>query len=281
MCGSLSACSGVSGRRKDSGSFGLLESVKSSAVMQGLQRRSYSYCAPRSSPTRAPTGLVTVFRAMVNSGVPRLYMRYAATTPEITLPQTINLRTVPSFDIEPPVRVEMRALAIARGAELRPFRCRDAPGHPRRVVRKAQRAVRPEKNNSAMAAEAIEQVVDGIGSGLLRRAACCHAVDGPFAQHELHDRFTPPRERDRGRGVVGVTAAADQRAVTNTAGSLRKRAAGGGSRGKVAARIQCNRADRVMRVQRGVVHADLVGQPLLDFCVECGLAQRWIARAGT
>src|ERR1700742_2930108 len=62
-------------------------------------RSRYTYCAPRNSPTSDPMGLVMVFLAMVRTGVPRRYIRYAATTPERTVPTTISLLIFPSFDI--------------------------------------------------------------------------------------------------------------------------------------------------------------------------------------
>src|SRR5215469_15270739 len=95
----------------------------------------------------------------------------------------------------------MRVLGVAGGAELRAFcRC-NSPGHPRRVVRKAERAVGSQKNNAAVAAETVKEVVDGFGGGLLRRGALSDAIDGPLAQYKLHDGLAPARQR-YGRGIV-------------------------------------------------------------------------------
>src|SRR6202012_2632056 len=78
----------------------------------------------------------------------------------------------------------------------------DAPGHARCVVREAIAAVRAKQNDAAVAAEAAEKVGDrGLGGGF-GCVAGEYPVDGPFAEDQLHDGFTPAGERDRGAEIV-------------------------------------------------------------------------------
>ena len=81
-------------------------------------------------------------------------------------------------------------------------------------------------------------------------AAELNAVDGPFAQDQLHDGLAPAGERDGGAVVVGIAAAADQRGVADAAGSFVERASGGGGGGEVAVRVEGDGADGVVRVER-------------------------------
>ena len=78
--------------------------------------------------------------------------------------------------------------------------------------------------------------------------------------------------------VVGVAAAADERAVADAAGSLGERAAGRGSCGELALGIERDGADGIVRVQCRIVDANLVGESLLDFGVERGPGERGIHR---
>ena len=81
--------------------------------------------------------------------------------------QTISLRIFPSFDMRSLRNDEMPPSGVSRDAELLASGRCDAPGHARRVVREAERAIGPEKNDAAVAAETVEEVVDGVSRGLL------------------------------------------------------------------------------------------------------------------
>ena len=72
------------------------------------------------------------------------------------------------------------------------------------------------------------------------------AIDGPFAEDQLHDGLAPAGERDGGGEIVRIAAAADERGVADAAGSLVERAAGGGAGGEVAAGIERYGADGVV-----------------------------------
>src|SRR6202020_3139902 len=72
----------------------------------------------------------------------------------------------------------------------------DTPGHARCVMCEAISAIRAKQNDAAVAAEAAEKVGDrGLGGGF-GCVAGENPVDGPLAEDQLHDRFTPPRGRD-------------------------------------------------------------------------------------
>ena len=77
----------------------------------------------------------------------------------------------------------------------------------------------------AVPAKPVEKVGHGFTSGEFRCGSGGHAVDRPLAQHKLHDRLTPSRER-HGRGkVIGVATAADQRRIAHPPRGLVERAA--------------------------------------------------------
>ena len=123
----------------------------------------------------------------------------------------------------------------------------DAPGHARRVVREAVAAIGAEQDDAAVAAEPAEEIGDGGFCRGVGSIAGEDAVDCPLAEHELHDGLAPAGERDGGAEVVGVAAAADERGVADAAGRLVERAAGGGGGGEIAAGVERDGADGVVR----------------------------------
>src|SRR5580700_2619443 len=102
-------------------------------------------------------------------------------------------------------------LRVARNAQLRPVLRLQAPGHPRRVMRETDTAIRAEQNDASVASQSLEEIVDGGLCSDLRAGPGSDAIDCPFAQHELHNRLAPASERDSSREIVGVAAAPDQR----------------------------------------------------------------------
>src|ERR1700722_6114665 len=66
----------------------------------GAEDQSAAGVAGSSSETNVPIGLVTVLTAIVPSCSPRRYMRYAAVTPAITVPQKKIF-----FAMAPPLRI--------------------------------------------------------------------------------------------------------------------------------------------------------------------------------
>src|ERR1700733_6875996 len=103
---------------------------------------------------------------------------------------------------------------------LHPAGTADAPGHARRVVGQAVAAVRAEQDDSAVTAEATEEIGDGGLRRVLGSVAAKDAIDGPLTEHELHDGLAPPGERDGSAEIVRITAAADERGVANAARCL-------------------------------------------------------------
>ena len=115
----------------------------------------------------------------------------------------------------------------------------------------AKFTVGAQQDDAAVSAKAGVQVVDRVGRCVLRRTARCHAVYGPLAEHKLHDRFAPPRERNSSRKIVGIAATTDQRGVTDPPGSFRQRASGGGAGSKVAELVERHGAHGVVGVRGG------------------------------
>ena len=150
-----------------------------------------------------------------------------------------------------------------------------APGHARRVVGNAEATERAEQDDAAVATEAVEEIGDGFFRGLGGRGALLDAIDGPLAEHQFHDGLSPAGERNRGGKIVGVAAAADERRISHASGRFIQRAAGGSSGGKIAAPIESNGADGVVRgagvhgAQMGCGAAaalDVVEEALRSFC---------------
>jgi hypothetical protein len=162
-------------------------------------------------------------------------------------------------------------LCVAGGAELGACGGGYAPGHAGGIVGDADVAGGAEEDDAAVAAEAGEEVVDGGGGCLLGGCAGGDAVDGPLAEDELHDGFAPAGEGDGGGLVVGVAAAPDEGAVGDAAGGLAEGASGGGAGGEVAVLVEGNGAYGVVRVEGGVVDAELVGEGVGEFGFEGGL----------
>jgi hypothetical protein len=98
-----------------------------------------------------------------------------------------------------------------------------------------------------------------------------NTIDGPLAEDELHDGLAPAGERDGGRGIVGVTAATDERAIADTTGSFGERASSGGAGSEIAEGVEGDGPYGVVRVECGVVDAKLFGECVFEFCVESGL----------
>ncbi len=138
----------------------------------------------------------------------------------------------------------------------------------------ADLAVGAEEDHAAMPAETGEEVVDGGGGGVLGARSARDAVDGPFAEDELHDGLAPAGEGDGGGEIVGVAAAADEGAVADAAGGFAEGAAGGGAGGEVAVLVEGDGADGVVGVEGGVVDAELVGEGGGDFGFEGDLGSR-------
>jgi len=126
----------------------------------------------------------------------------------------------------------------------------EAPGHGWGVVGEAETAVGGEKDDAAVAAETAVEVGDGLAGGDIWGCAVCDAVGGPLAEDQLHDGFAPAGERDGGGEIVGIAAATDQRGVADTAGSFVEGSTGGGGGGEVAAGVEGNGADGIVRPQR-------------------------------
>lgn len=105
-------------------------------------------------------------------------------------------------------------------SELRAGAVLESPGHTGGVMGKADAAIRAEQDDAAVTAEALVEVIDGGGRGNLRRGAGSDAVDGPFAEDELHDGLAPAGERDGSGEIVGVATAADEGGVTDAAGGF-------------------------------------------------------------
>ena len=122
-----------------------------------------------------------------------------------------------------------------------------APGHGRGVMGDTETSVGTEKDDAAMASEAIEEIRNGLAGGELRRRTGGHAVGRPFAQDELHDWFPPSGERNGSAEVVGITTAPDEGGIANSAWSLVQCASGGGASRQVAVNVEGDGTDGVMR----------------------------------
>ncbi len=101
-----------------------------------------------------------------------------------------------------------------------------------------------------------------------------YAIDGPFAEDELHDWLAPSGEGDGGGEIVGVAAAAYEGAVADAAGGFIEGASGGGAGGEVAVLVEGDGADGVVGVEGGVVDAELFGESGFDLGFDGGLRLR-------
>ena len=162
-------------------------------------------------------------------------------------------------------------LAVARDAELGAVGGGDAPGHAGGVVGEADLAVGAEEDDAAVAAEAGDRGSRWRLWRRLRGGAGGYAVDGPFAEDELHDGLAPAGEGDGGGEVVGVAAAADEGAVADAAGGFVEGATGGGAGGEVAVLVEGDGAYGVVGVEGGVVDAEFFGEGGFDFGFEGAL----------
>src|ERR1019366_5858156 len=90
-----------------------------------------------------------------------------------------------------------------------------SPRHRGRVVRETETAIGAEENDSAVAAETVEQVGHRLARGYLWSRAGSDAIGGPLAQHQFHDGLAPPGERDGGGQIVGIATAANERRVAD------------------------------------------------------------------
>ncbi len=149
-----------------------------------------------------------------------------------------------------------------------------APGHAGGVVGDADLAVGAQEDDASVASEAVVEIGDGFGGGVLRGGSGGDSVDRPLAEDELHDGLSPAGEGDGGGEVVGVTAAADEGAVADAAWGFAEGSSGGGSGGEVAVLIQSHGSYGVVGVEGGVFDAELVGEGAEGFGFEGGLCER-------
>src|SRR4051794_28808160 len=78
------------------------------------------------------------------------------------------------------------------------------PSHARGIVGEAETALKIEHDDSAMAVDAVLQIIHGLGCDPLGKIARRHAISSPLGKHQLHDRFTPSGDGNRGALVIGV-----------------------------------------------------------------------------
>jgi len=105
---------------------------------------------------------------------------------------------------------------------------------------------RSSRNNSALAVEALVQVLNCRWRDLRRSNFGGYVIGGPLGEDQLHHRFAPSGGGSRGGLVVRIAAAANQRGVAHAPRSLVQRASGGSSRRDVAVAVERKRAHGVM-----------------------------------
>ena len=95
-----------------------------------------------------------------------------------------------------------------------------------------------EKDDSAVAVEALLEIVHRFFCNTLGQTAGSDAIGGPLGKYQLHNGLAPTGGGGGSALIIGVAAATDERRVTESSGSFVKRAAGGRGSGDVAVAIE-------------------------------------------
>lgn len=139
-----------------------------------------------------------------------------------------------------------------------------AVGHARSVERSAGAPFAVEKNQASSTLRAARKQLHTFISNRIGGCAGAEQIRCCFCHDDPHDGLAMPGARNRARFDVGVTAATNQRRITNPAGKFAASPSGGSGGGELAARIARNGADGAVlgfEVGCGLVPSFAAGQP--------------------